>query len=68
MARVVKDDGMLDNHVGWKFLDELTCPGAALSAKCRRDDCGDGQCQCQGWLIEAPMSLIEITTRCVICL
>jgi len=29
----MKDDGASENYVGQKFIDELNCQGAALSAK-----------------------------------
>ena len=33
MAWVVKDDSASEDYVGRKFIDELTCRGAALRAK-----------------------------------
>jgi len=32
-ASVVKDDGASEHYVGWKFIEELKCQGAALQAK-----------------------------------
>jgi len=29
----VKDDDASENYVGWRFIEELKCQGAALQAK-----------------------------------